>query len=468
MRLKLAYPPGFASGGAWPPAPPLSTALSSGLVSVDLSDDEDVVDDDDDAMVGLRSDESIKWMSCDRCGKWRNCSAARGGMREDGPPGTFYCEWSNDADYNSCDREQEHPDGIIDMLLGHDIGYDGEGDGPAAVVVEAAAAAEAEERLLDVSLTVAAEGHVHVSLTTAPTKKRKYEAVRLRLQGVTWAGAEAEAAAAAVAASRPPYVPPVEEAEGLRLHMSTSVLSKTGYRGVSLQRVKGGVYTGRYVATFTLAMSKIEIGVFDTAVEAAVAYARHVGSHRGVGEAAIAPPPPLLQRSTSSEIWDAATDFEAELRRARRQKADAGRAQDDAPPRDEGSSSMVVDAGDVEEDEDGMEEELEAEASTSSSSSAAVVPASVVSHAEGLQLHLNSKNATGYEGVNYISSKNADRGGTFRAIRKGVYIGCFATAVEAAVAGAGTSASCRWRRQRRRSQCPVVSHAEGLQLYLSP
>ena len=158
----------------------------------------------------------------------------------------------------------------------------------------------------------------------------------------------------------------MEEAEGLRLHMSTHIHSKTGYRGVSLQMGKGGVYTGRYVATFTLAMSKIEIGVFDTAVEAAVAYARHVGSHRGVGEAAIAPPPPLLQRSTSSEIWDAATDFEAELRRARRQKAEAARAQDDAPPRDEGSSSMVV-----EEDEDGMEEELEAEASTSSSTSRA-------------------------------------------------------------------------------------------------
>ena len=123
-------------------------------------------------------------MSCDRGGKG---AIARGARRHAGwaAPGTFYCEWSNDADYNSCDREQEQtPDGIIDMLLGHEPGYDGEGDGPAAVVVEAAAAAEAEQRLFDVSLTVAAEGHVHVSLTTAPTKKRKYEAVRLRLQGV--------------------------------------------------------------------------------------------------------------------------------------------------------------------------------------------------------------------------------------------------------------------------------------------
>ena len=71
--------------------------------------------------------------------------------------------------------------------------------------------------------------------------------------------------------------------------------------------------------------------------------------------------------------------------------------------------------------------------------------------------------------MNYISSKNADRGGTFRAIRKGVYIGCFATAVEAAVAYARHVGPPQVEASTSsESVAPVVSYAEGLQLYLSP
>ena len=58
------------------------------------------------------------------------------------------------------------------------------------------------------------------------------------------------------------------EAEGFELHMSDR--SGTGYRGVCKNR-EGG----RFVANTMVKGGHVHIGMFDTAVEAAVAYARN-------------------------------------------------------------------------------------------------------------------------------------------------------------------------------------------------
>ena len=61
------------------------------------------------------------------------------------------------------------------------------------------------------------------------------------------------------------------EAEGLRLHLSSS--SATGYLGVFQHSTNGRFY--RHGAD-----GKLVLATFDTAVEAAVAYARHVGEYQ--------------------------------------------------------------------------------------------------------------------------------------------------------------------------------------------
>ena len=83
------------------------------------------------------------------------------------------------------------------------------------------------------------------------------------------------------------------EAEGLRLHLSSS--SITGYKGVTQHP------TGRYVARPTRA-GTVHIGFFDTAVEAAVAYARAVGE-----EPAAAAAPPLPGPPPPPPVRDVAT-----------------------------------------------------------------------------------------------------------------------------------------------------------------
>ena len=87
---------------------------------------------------------------------------------------------------------------------------------------------------------------------------------------------------------------------------------------------------------------------------------------------------------------------------------------------------------------------------------AAAAPAPLAVEAEGLRLHLSSKNSTGYLGVFH-------HGGRFEARRtvdgKEVYIGLFDTAVEAAVA---------YVRAVGEYQPPTVAaEAEGLRLHLS-
>ena len=63
------------------------------------------------------------------------------------------------------------------------------------------------------------------------------------------------------------YESPVEEAEGIRLHLSR--YSTTGYRGVCFDK-------GRFKAEHSLHGKKTNLGRFDTALQAAIGYARHV------------------------------------------------------------------------------------------------------------------------------------------------------------------------------------------------
>ena len=62
------------------------------------------------------------------------------------------------------------------------------------------------------------------------------------------------------------------EAEGLRLHLSSS--NSTGYKNV-------GEHPGRFQAKRVVDGRMVYIGSFDTAVEAAVAYARTAGQAGG-------------------------------------------------------------------------------------------------------------------------------------------------------------------------------------------
>jgi len=65
-----------------------------------------------------------------------------------------------------------------------------------------------------------------------------------------------------------------EEAEGLRLHLSST--NSTGYVGVYVN----GRRDGRFRVILTLDSKQQTVGIFGTAVEGAVAYARAVGGEQ--------------------------------------------------------------------------------------------------------------------------------------------------------------------------------------------
>jgi len=90
----------------------------------------------------------------------------------------------------------------------------------------------------------------------------------------------------------------------------------------------------------------------------------------------------------------------------------------------------------------------------------------VVSEAEGMQLHLSAKCSTGYKGVWRDPTPNVTEPFQVRTRRDGrqVSLGSFATAVEAAVAYAKHMAGIRAQQVK---QTGIVSEAEDMQLYLS-
>ena len=132
---------------------------------------------------------------------------------------------------------------------------------PSRAAGEAAEAAEDAAVTAPVAAPVAeAEGlRLHLSSTNA--------------RAVGEAPVAAEAAAAAAVVPAPVLHEAVEEAEGLHLHLSSN--SSTGYKGVSRHS------SGRFQAQKRVDGRQIHIGYCGTAVGAAVAYARAAGDAGG-------------------------------------------------------------------------------------------------------------------------------------------------------------------------------------------
>ena len=142
--------------------------------------------------------------------------------------------------------------------------------------------------------------------------------------------------------------------------------------------------SGHKKKPFRATHSRVFLGYFATAVEAAVCYARRVQQQQ--------------QRQPEEDEED---EEDEEL--AAEQAVDA-----DEDGQGEGRAAA-----------DGIVLEVEG-------------PDGIVQEAEGLKLHLNPRSASGYRGV----TANPDRGSgsrSFRAMAGRVYLGYFATAVEAAV-----------------------------------
>ena len=296
-------------------------------------------------------------------------------------------------------------------------------------------------------------------------------------------GAASADAAAAAAAPAPPPDAVVTEAEGLTLHLSTT--SSSGYKGVSR---KGA----RFVAVVTAAGETHRLGSYGTAVEAAVAVARHfeaAGAEAAAaagaaseaerretyvvdGDGVVTEAEGLrLHRSAKSEtgyrhVHKQKQKFRAEVRRndeglilrgtyntAVEAAVAVARAIGPAPV--EVQSEVAAPAGGFTALAAGPISRAAIAAAAADGDAPAAVDCVVdaaaewlrlnppVAEAEGLRLHLSNRSPTGYRGVSMKGSRfraELSSGG------KKVGLGTFETAVAAAVAiarhlmdGAGVS-----------------------------
>ena len=168
---------------------------------------------------------------------------------------------------------------------------------------------------------------------------------------------------------------PVAEVEGLRLHRSSR--ARSGYKGVFEEK-------GRFRAQRTVDGKSFYIGLFDTAVEAARAYARVVGEVAPAGSKRRRGPSP-----TSGELA-------AEIGAAGASSGAAG-SSPPLPKQHKPASAVAVEAG-------------------------------------GMRLHLSSSSSTGYKGVCKVSSGRFMAQVTRRdAQGKRDGLGTFDTAVGAAI-----------------------------------
>ena len=179
----------------------------------------------------------------------------------------------------------------------------------------------------------------------------------------------------------------VEEAEGLRLHTSGRRGTSTGYKCVYPYRRR-----------FKVLVDGSSLGVYDTAVEAAVAYARHAGPPSQPQVATEAEGLRLhLSKSNSTGykyVYRAGQGKRFVLRLSERPHVvlgyfDTAVEAAVAYARYVESGGMEVDAEDVKVDDDGVDGGGE----------------DVVEEAEGLRLHLSSNNGTGYKGVTNIRGR---------------------------------------------------------------
>ena len=272
------------------------------------------------------------------------------------------------------------------------------------------------------------------------------------------------------------------EAGGLKLHLSSRGAT-TGYLGVYPCR-------GGFKAKFRTATEKVTIGLFDTAVEAAIAFARYVQS-RGGGEQTAAATEAAGPSSTNSKRPCSAADAPRK-RRSIDGDGDAATAAGRQQRQEEEEEGEEGGEGEREEEEDEGEEGGESEEESemeeaarpirttcpcgytckhaaglashmrscdAASSSLAEEGDRRVTEAEGFRLHHSSTNRTGYRGVSFNGERSMftvmHYGGG-----KSTWLGYYRTAVEGAVAyarhakrlsdqAAGDAMDVEWRENGR-------------------
>ena len=326
-------------------------------------------------------------------------------------------------------RPQWQEDGF-DSALAAAVAYAGRVDTSGAVEEEGTGGlpTEAEGFALHMS-DRSGTGYRGVKTTTSGKFEARYGNKSEHL-GTFDTAVEAAVAYARYAATGelPPQPPPqveveVTEVDGLQLHLSAA--NPTGYRGLRMKP------SGKFEANHGSSQERY-IGLFDTAVEAAVAYARHVQS---------------LARDEPTAPVDAAASSAVDVPTAF--CAACGDGEDEA-----GNEILLCDG-------DGCDACYHLQCLTPPLAAIPegewLCPACAASpeqerptEAEGLRLHMSDRSSTGYRGV-------YQDGGRFAAQMcvegKNVRLGNFATAVEAAVAYARTLARCG-KRCRRRSCRP--------------
>ena len=185
----------------------------------------------------------------------------------------------------------------------------------------------------------------------------------------------------------------VLEAEGLKLHLNPAC--STGYRGVTFSEFNSASGFKKNKPFKVTLPGKVFVGYFATVVEAAVCYAQ-----RCVQQEQHRQPEAMEEEDDDEEVED----------------------EDEDEDEDELAAEQAVDA-----DEDGQGEGRGAAEGTVLEVEG---PNGIVLEAEGMKLHLNPRATSGYRGVTFLGDGGAK---PFRAISCGVYVGRFATVVEAAV-----------------------------------
>ena len=204
---------------------------------------------------------------------------------------------------------------------------------------------------------------------------------------------------------------PAHEAEGLRLHLSGT--SSTGYRGVH----KDG---HRFRAQINREGTKKNLGLYDSALQAAVAFARAANARDATG----------VYTGTCRICGGRKRGNGAPCRRP----CDGGQLSDD------GAAQRHADSSSSSEHDNEQ-------------SNVILIDDDLPEEAGGLRLHLSSKSSTGYMGV-YPTRPH----GAFRAeIRPAGQLGVFDTAVEAAVAYA-RAVDARAAATHRRHQAHHDDH----------
>ena len=261
---------------------------------------------------------------CDLCGKWRRVAVA--------PPSSarWTCAMNADVQYNRCGARQELSNDEIDRLLG-------------------------------IEPQPSASSYSSGGGTTGGDDDT--EAVHHNPLGVA------------------------EEAEGYRLYVSG--VSATGYTGVKLEP------SGGYTARGRTGGVRLHLGTFSTAVDAAVAYAKHC---EATGKGSSPEARRALPTGGRPRHWD----------------------QGSAPAAPKAKKPAAVSAGGKSSSSDGAEVEKE------EGLGGRAPP--------GLHLHLSAHNQTGYRGVYRMEARFQAQAKVGSGSTKLATLGTFDTAVEAAVA----------------------------------